>query len=78
MNKQNISKFLKVIAVILLISFIVIMIFDYKKYNSNETSFPIYTYIITRSLEFILPSIILFIVSIVIKKKWFYGINGKW
>ena len=69
MNKQNISKFLKVIAVILLISFIVIMIFDYKKYNSNETSFPIYTYIITRSLEFILPSIILFIVSIVLKRK---------
>ncbi len=69
MNKQDISKFLKVIAVILLIGFIVIMFFDYRNYNPNETSFPFYTYIITRSLEFILPSIILFIVSIVLKKK---------
>ena len=78
MNKQDISKFLNVITIILLIGFIVIMIFDYQNYKPNETSFPFYTYIITRSLEFILPSIILFIVSIVLKKKWFYGINGKW
>ena len=69
MNKQDISKFLKVISVILVIGFIVIMIFDYRNYNSNETSFPFYTYIITRSLEFILPSIISFIVSMILKRK---------
>ena len=69
MNKPGISKFLKVISVILVTGFIVIMIFDYQNYNPNETSFPFYTYIITRSLEFILPSIILFIVSIVLKRK---------
>ena len=73
MNKPGISKFLKVISVILVTGFIVIMIFDYQNYNPNETSFPFYTYIITRSLEFILPSIILFIVSIVLKRKWKYG-----
>lgn len=69
MNKQDISKFLKVISVILVIGFIVIIFFDYQNYNPNETSFPFYIYIITRILEFILPSIVLFIVSIVLKKK---------
>ena len=73
MNKKNISKFLKILAIILLIGFIVFLIFDYLNYNPNETSFPFYTYIIARSLEFVLPSVILFIVAIVLKRKWKYG-----
>ena len=68
MTKENISKFLKILAIILLIGFIVFLIFDYLNYNPNETSFPFYTFIIARSLEFILPSIILFIVAKFLKK----------
>ncbi len=69
MDKKKISKFLMVIAIILLIGFVVILGIDYFKYDKIETSSPFYTYIIARSLEFLLPSIVLLITSKIINKK---------
>ncbi len=65
MNKRSISKILYIISIILLILFIVFIIYDYKNYNPMITSAPFYLNIIVRLIEFILPSIITFVVGLV-------------
>ncbi len=69
MKKENLYKILYIISIILLIVYIIILLLDYKNYNPYETSFPFYTTIIVRTVEFIVPSLLIFIVGVIIKKK---------
>lgn len=69
MKKGNIYKFLYVISIFLIIGFVIRLVADYFKYNSIDNSAPFYTFIFVRILEFIIPSIIVFIVARIIKKK---------
>lgn len=64
---KNICKFLYTICTILIIGFIIRITVDYFKYNNVNNSAPFYLYIIIRTIEFIIPSIILFITSKIIK-----------
>ena len=66
---KKMSKYLNILAIILVIIFLVILTIDYFMYDSYSTSFPFYTYIILRGVEFIIPSIILIIISRIMKKK---------
>lgn len=68
MNK-NIYKILYILSIILVICFIIYLIIDYFNYDSIITSAPFYVNIIIRLLEFILPSIILFIIGFILKNK---------
>lgn len=70
MKKENIYKFLYAICIFLIIGFTIRLGADYFKYNNINNSAPFYTFIIERVVEFILPSIIIFIVGKVIKKKY--------
>lgn len=70
MRKENIYKFLYVVCIFLIIGFTIRLGIDYFKYDKINNSAPFYTFIIERVLEFILPSIIIFIVGKVIKKKY--------
>jgi hypothetical protein len=67
MNKSLIKKVLYIISIILIICFIVFTLIDYSKYNESYSA-PFSAYIFIRCLEFILPSIIVFIIAKIIKQ----------
>ncbi len=69
MKKENIYKFLYAISILLIVGFAIRLGADYFKYDAALTSAPFYVYIITRALEFLLPSAIIFVIATVIKKR---------
>lgn len=70
MKKENYYKFMWVMSALLVLGFAIRLGVDYYKYDPITTSAPFYAYIIIRALEFILPSIIVFIVGIFCKRKF--------
>lgn len=70
MKKENIYKFLYAVCIFLIVGFIIRLSVDYFKYDNINNSIPFYILIIERTVEFILPSIILFIAGIFCKKKY--------
>ncbi len=70
MKKENIYKFLYVVCIVLIIGFAFRLGADYLKYDNMNNSAPFYAFIIVRLLEFILPSIIVFIAAKIMKKKY--------
>lgn len=70
MKKENIYKFLYIVSIIFIIGFIIIIGVDYFKYDNLNNSAPFYTFIIIRIIEFIIPSILVFIIGKIIKNKY--------
>ena len=70
MKKENIYKFLYAVSIFLVIGFAIRLGVDYFKYDNMNNSVPFYAFIIERVVEFIIPSIIVFIVAKVVKKKY--------
>ncbi len=70
MKKENIYKFLYVIAMLLIIGFGIRLGVDYFKYDIHINSAPFYVFIIERVLEFLIPSIIVFVIARIVKKKY--------
>ena len=70
MKKDNIYKFLYTICIFLSIGFVVRLGVDYFRYDYLHNSAPFYVLVIERVVEFIVPSIIVFIVGNVIKNKY--------
>ncbi|MFL0245547.1 hypothetical protein [Candidatus Clostridium stratigraminis] len=64
----RIDKFLNVIAALLVLGFVIRLGADYYKYQNSGNSAPFYVFIIGRGIEFLLPSIICFIISKYVKK----------
>lgn len=71
-KKKIISIILLSISLILILSFIVILNIDYLNYYTYTTSSPFYAYIIVRSIEFLLPSLIL--LTVLLNKKQHFKI----
>lgn len=69
LTMKNKSKFLNIISVFLLVGFAIRLGFDYYKINIGANSAPFYLFVIERSIEFVLPSIILFFASKYLKNK---------
>ncbi len=69
MKKENIYKFLYIVSIFLVIVFGIKLGIDYFNYDTYNNSVPFYTYILVNGLEFIVPSIIVFIVAKIVKKK---------
>lgn len=70
MKKENIYKLLYAASIVLIIGFAIILGVDYSKYDNINNSAPFYTFIIVRILEFIVPSIVVFIIGKVLKNKY--------
>ncbi len=70
MKKENVYKFLYAIAVLMIVGFAIRFGVDCFKYDTVNNSAPLYLFAVERAVEFILPSIILFIVGRVMKKKY--------
>ena len=70
MKKEDIYKFLYAVCIFLIAGFAIRLGADYFKYDIINNSAPFYIFVIERVVEFILPSIIVFIVGKVMKKKY--------
>lgn len=68
MKKQNIYKFFYLISILALIGFFIRLGADYFKYDTTNSA-PFYVFIIERIVEFIIPSIIFYIIGKFLKKK---------
>lgn len=70
MRKENIYKLLYAVSILLIIAFVIILGADYFKYDNLNNSAPFYVFIITRIVEFVIPSIVIFIIGTTMKKKY--------
>ncbi|HBC85188.1 MAG TPA: hypothetical protein DCZ30_07365 [Clostridiales bacterium] len=68
MKKEISYKFLYGISILLIFIFIIILGVDYFKYDTHSNSSPFYAFIIVRMIEFIIPSIIVFVMGKIMKK----------
>lgn len=68
MKKQNNYKFFYLASVLALIEFFIRITADYFKYDITNSA-PFYLFLIERTLEFIIPGIIFFIIGKILKKK---------
>lgn len=62
------SKLFYLLSIILVIIFLVILLIDYINYDTS-TSFPFYATIIFRSIQLLIPSLISFIIGLILNKK---------
>lgn len=69
MKKSNIPKFLYAVSALLVLGFAIHTIVDACRYNSMLTSFPFYTFVVVHTIEYLVPSLIVFIIAQFIKKK---------
>ena len=71
MKKEIIYKILFAVSALLVLCFAIGFGVDIYKYNNNMymSSAPLYAYAIVRAVTFIVPSIIVFIVALIVKKK---------
>lgn len=70
MKKSNIHIFLYAVSVLLVLGFAIHTIVDACRYDSMLTSFPFYVFVIVHAVEYLVPSIIVFIVALIVKKKF--------
>ena len=70
MKKENIYKILYMVCIFLIIGFGIRLGVDYFKYVRANNSAPFYTFVIERTIEFIVPSMIVFIIGKVMKRKY--------
>jgi len=70
MKKEHFYKFLYAVSIFLIIGFAIRLGVDYFKYDTYSNSAPFYVFIIERVAEFIIPSIIIFIIAKIAKNKY--------
>lgn len=70
MKKEHIYKSLYVIAIIFILIFSITISIDYFNYDIYTNSAPFYTFVIVRCIEFLLPSIICFIVGKILNNRY--------
>lgn len=69
MKKESIYPLLYAVSILLLVGFAIRLGADYFRYDTMYTSAPFYVLIIERTIEFLLPAIIVFTAATIIKKK---------
>lgn len=70
MKKENVYKFLYSISILLIIGFCIRVGADFFTYNPARDSAPFYVFAFVRTIEFIIPSAIIFVVAKIAKKKY--------
>lgn len=69
MKKINSVKVCNVLSILLFLGFIMKTITDYSQYKSTLNSAPFYVWVVVNMIWFIVPAVVVLIVSIVIKNK---------
>lgn len=70
MKKPNIYKFLYGASALLALGFAINTIIDACRYDSMLTSFPFYAFVIAHAVVYLVPSLIVFAVALIVKKKF--------
>lgn len=72
MKKENIYKFLYILATLLVVGFAIAFGVDTYKYNTGVYlgSAPLYAYALVDAVEYLLPSLAFFIAGLICKKKF--------
>lgn len=70
MKKENYYKFMWTVSALLILTFAIRLFIDYRKYDPIANSAPFDTYILVRAIEFLLPSLLAFILGKLFKKKY--------
>ena len=72
MKKENICKFLYIVAALLVVGFAIAFGVDAYKYNTGDYlgSAPLYAYALGDAVEYLLPSLAFVIAAIICKKKF--------
>lgn len=70
MKKKKIYKFLYAISALLTLGFVIHTIIDACRYDSMLTSFPFYAFVIGHAVVYLVPSLIVFVAALVVKKKF--------
>ena len=72
MKKENIYKFLYILAALLVVGFAIAFGVDAYKYNTSGYlgSAPLYAYALVDAVEYLLPSAIAFVAALICKKKF--------
>ena len=70
MKKANIHKLLYLISTLLVLGFVIHTIVDACRYDSMLTSFPFYAFVIVNAVIYLIPSLIVFIIAVICKKKF--------
>ena len=68
-KEKIISLILYFLSLFLILIFLIVLNLDWLNYYAYESSAPFYAYVLVRSLEFLLPSFILLIISLILKRK---------
>ena len=70
MKKEKCYQVFYVVSIVLILVFCIRLGMDYFKYNTVANSAPFYVFIITRGIEFFLPSLVLIGVAKIVKRKY--------
>lgn len=70
MKKSNIYKFLYAVSAFLVLGFAIHFGVDAYKYNTYLGSAPLYVYALVHAVVYLVPSLIVFIVALAVKKKF--------
>ena len=72
MKKENIYKFLYIVAALLVVGFAIAFGVDAYKYSNGGYlgSAPLYAYALVDAVEYLLPSLAFFVAAIIFKKKF--------
>lgn len=68
--KKHLPLAFLIISIAFALAFIVFTAYDIHIYSTTVNSAPLYAFILVRAVEFIIPAVILYIVSRVLKKKF--------
>lgn len=69
MNKQNISRVCRWVAIIMAALFVPTVIVDWVRYNATLNSAPFYLVVIVDAITFLLPAAIFFAIHLILKSK---------
>lgn len=67
MKKDRGCKILYVVSVVLFVVFAIVLGADYSRYRTYSA--PFYVYVISRAVEFVIPSIVVFVFAGVMEKR---------
>ena len=69
MNRKLLYKLCHIVSLLLVIAFIIKNVVDYSYYSSALNAAPFYLWIIVNAIFLIIPSIIVFIIGTIIRKR---------
>ena len=70
LKKENIYKILYFASIVFLILYVAFLVNDLVHYNKYVTSFPFSTFVLARTVEFIIPCILEFLIGLYLKKRF--------